>query len=193
MSNTSATGGYLLPSNSSIEGVTLRRFLGAALVALTGLPAEMVRPTWQANPPPMPSISTNWLAFGINSRGADFDPYVQTKSDGLSSTMQRTETLELGLIFYGPDCMDIAAQLRDTIQIRQNTDALRTQGVSFFSMSDIAHVPELVDDIYFDRADATLIVVREIRRDYNVLSLLGAGAHIKANRAVETLEVHANT
>ena len=75
MSNTSATGGYLSPVYPEITGLELRRTIGEILVGISGLEATLVRPAYQENPPPSPSINVNWLAFFIQERRGDANSY----------------------------------------------------------------------------------------------------------------------
>ena len=187
MPNTSATGGFLTQVSGPIEGLDLRRFIGTLLVGVSGLNTSLVRPMWQKNPPPIPDIDTNWLAFGITGRRADNDPYQVEKADGSGSTMSRHEELDIQLIFYGPDCLQKAGELRDGFELTQNTESLLLAGMAFIDMSDVVHAPELVNQRFFDRADATLVIRREVRREYRVLNFVSAYGEIHANRATETL------
>jgi hypothetical protein len=187
MSNTSATGGYLQQVDGPIEGLDLRRFIGTVLVGVSGFAPEMVRPAWQQNPPPVPSIDTNWMAFGITARRADNDPYQVEKDDGQRTLMLRHEELDIMLAFYGPDCLQKAAEVREGFELTQNTEALLLAGMAYIDLSDIIHAPELVNDRYFDRADTTLTIRREVRREYRILNFVAAYGEIHANRATTTL------
>lgn len=187
MPNTSATGGYLQQVAGPLEGLDLRRFIGTVLVGVSGFEPEMVRPAWQQNPPPVPSIDTNWMAFGITARRADNDPYQVEKDDGLRTLMLRHEELDIMLAFYGPDCLQKAAEVREGFELTQNTESLLLAGMAYIDLSDIIHAPELVNDRYFDRADTTLTIRREVRREYRILNFVSANGAIHANRDITTL------
>lgn len=187
MSNTSATGGYLQQVAGPMEGLDLRRFLGTVLVGVSGLDPQLVRPSWQQNPPPIPNIDTDWMAFGISARRADNDPYQAEKDDGQRSIMARHEELDILLTFYGPNCLQIAAELRDGFELTQNTESLLLAGMAYIDLSDIVHAPELVNERFYDRADATLTIRREVRREYRILNFVAAYGVIHANRDVTTL------
>lgn len=187
MPNTSATGGYLQQVAGPLEGLDLRRFIGTVLVGVSGFEPEMVRPAWQQNPPPVPNIDTNWMAFGITARRADNDPYQVEKDDGLRTLMLRHEELDIMLAFYGPDCLQKAAEVREGFELTQNTESLLLAGMAYIDLSDIIHAPELVNDRYFDRADTTLTIRREVRREYRILNFVSAYGAIHANRDVTTL------
>lgn len=187
MPNTSATGGYLQQVAGPLEGLDLRRFIGTVLVGVSGFEPEMVRPAWQQNPPPVPNIDTNWMAFGITARRADNDPYQVEKDDGLRTLMLRHEELDIMLAFYGPDCLQKAAEVREGFELTQNTESLLLAGMAYIDLSDIIHAPELVNDRYFDRADTTLTIRREVRREYRILNFVSANGAIHANRDTTTL------
>jgi hypothetical protein len=185
--NTSATGGYLQQVAGPLEGLDLRRFIGTVLVGVSGFEPEMVRPAWQQNPPPVPNIDTNWMAFGITARRADNDPYQVEKDDGQRTLMLRHEELDIMLAFYGPDCLQKAAEVREGFELTQNTESLLLAGMAYIDLSDIIHAPELVNDRYFDRADTTLTIRREVRREYRILNFVSAYGAIHANRDITTL------
>lgn len=187
MPNTSATGGYLQQVSGPLEGLDLRRFIGTVLVGVSGFAPEMVRPAWQQNPPPVPNIDTNWMAFGITARRADNDPYQVEKDDGQRTLMLRHEELDVMLAFYGPDCLQKAAEVREGFELTQNTESLLLAGMAYIDLSDIIHAPELVNDRYFDRADTTLTIRREVRREYRILNFVSANGAIHANRDITTL------
>ena len=188
MSNTSATGGYLLEgSPKPSEGQALRRFLHGVLVGVTGLSNSLVRQSWEANPAPVPSIETDWLAFGIESQRAEAgDPYHRQREDG-SALLIRHEELDVACIFYGPNAQGNANLLRDSMYLAQNRESMYAVNMGLVGFSETFHVPELINDRFFDRADITMTLRREIRREYPVLNFVGADGAILANRDVTTL------
>lgn len=188
MSNTSATGGYLTQgSPAPSEGQALRRFLQAMLVGVTGLPNNLVRQSWEANPAPVPSIETNWMAFGIESQRSEAGgPYHRQRDDG-SALLIRHEELDVTCIFYGPDAQQNANLLRDGLYLAQNRESMYSVGMGLVGFSETFHVPELINDRFFDRADTTMTLRREVRREYPVLHFLAADGIIYANRHVTTL------
>lgn len=76
--NTSATGGYLLPAKQfPLPGnLSFRQFLQQIFVGVSGLPGNLVFPRWQIAPPKQPDISTNWLAIGITEVKPDANAYL---------------------------------------------------------------------------------------------------------------------
>lgn len=181
--NTSATGGYLVATNESLEGIPFRRFIGSVLVSISGLPPANVRPAWQTNPPPIPDVDTNWMAFGQTNRRGNYSTYQRVSDDGNESFQLQQEECDFALTVYGPDCLEIAGNVRDAFDIQQNQAQLQISGMGVIGITDILHVPELINDRYFDRADMTITIRREIRRNYKVLSFTGVYGTIKANQA----------
>ena len=186
MPNTSATGGILTPTPGPADGKEFRRVLQALFVGLSGIPGELVRPLWQRKPPPTPSVDVDWLAFGITSRRPDDNPYLK-QNDDASTTLIRHEEIDVLCVFYGPKCEDLAGITSDGLSIRQNREGLFLAGIGSVGISEISHVPELVGREWYDRADMTLTMRREIRRDYPILSFVGVTGTTKGNRDESTL------
>ena len=124
MPNSSATGGYLTQTSSSIDGQALRRFLQSVIVGVTGLNATLVRPMWQQNPPPIPSIDVDWCGFAIMTQRPEKGAFHEQLNAG-GATLLRHEELDLLCAFYGPNCLVNAGLLRDGLElIAQNREQL---------------------------------------------------------------------
>ena len=192
MPNSSATGGYLTQTSSSIDGQALRRFLQSVIVGVTGLNATLVRPMWQQNPPPVPSIDVDWCGFAIMTQRPEKGAFHEQLDAG-GATLLRHEELDLLCAFYGPNCLVNAGLLRDGLElIAQNREQLFLAGMGINGFSDITHAPELVNDRFFDRADITMTIQREIRRSYDILHFVGASGNVTANRGIESLTAGIN-
>lgn len=76
----SSTGGYLLsaPVLPLPANLTFTQFLQQVFVGISGLPANLVRPRWQIDPPKQPDINTNWLAIGSPKMTPDANGYSGT-------------------------------------------------------------------------------------------------------------------
>ncbi len=175
MSNTSATGGYLLPSTTSgLPGsLTLDQFIQTVLVGISGIDGTLVRPRWQEAPPANPPLSTNWIAFGVALDAPDIYAYVGVNPD-TSVSSQRQQGLEVQCCFYGPNAIDNATLVCDGFQIQQNLEALRAANMGFVETGQILHVPELVNERYINRYEMAVVLRREIQRTYPILSIVSA-------------------
>lgn len=178
MSNTSATGGYLVPAASPapLEGQSLNRFLQQFVVGITGLDPTLVRPRWQPEPPNMPAVDATWVAIGITSRRADtFAAIVRDPTGDGADTVQRHEEFDLLCSFYGPAADDTASMLREGLSVAQNREPLGLADMGLVSVSDTMAAPALINDRWQYRLDMTVTIRRQIRRTYPVLSILTAG------------------
>lgn len=171
MPNSSATGGYLRPTNVALDNNALKRFIHGVLAGVTGIDNTLVRPSYQANPPPIPDLNVNWAAFAITNKRTVAQPWF-SQGDG-DGTLSSNELFDVLVTFYGPDCMGYAAVLRDGLQIQQNSDALVAAGMAVLGTTDITYIPELINDRWFERADITVNLNRDLSRTYDILTLLG--------------------
>lgn len=181
MPNTSATGGYLLPTTNPSEGVELRRFLHSVLAGVSGLAPELVRPAWQQNPPPVPSIGTDWMAYGIAARRTDANAWQQEQPDGEAGHLRRHEELDVNCTFYGDNCLALAATVRDGLEVAQNREQLYLAGMAFVDAGDVTHAPEVVNEQWYDRCDMTVTLRREVRRVYPILHFVKAEGTLNDN------------
>lgn len=179
MPNTSATGGYLVPSGTQGPpgGLTLTQFIQSVIVGVTGLPGTMVRPRFQTLPPKDPDIQVNWASFFIRSPRADTNAFVASNPDG-SSTLNRQESLDVDISFYGAAALDFYSLLRDGLQITQNLEALRLANMGYTDITPGIVGPDLVNERWQSRVATTLTLVRQVVRTYPVLSFASAGGTV---------------
>ncbi|MDD1617319.1 MAG: hypothetical protein LUQ28_12755 [Methylococcaceae bacterium] len=170
----SNVAGYLVPTYSTTEGATLEDFFNTVIVALTGLTGDKVRPMFQINPPKIPANSVDWCGFSINEIDSDDNAYYEQATT--TATMQRNEYAQLLISFYGVNSMINAKKIRDSLQLGQNRDALRTNGIGITGFTNAVRVPELINDIWYNRVDITMQFAREIRASYNVFTILSTHA-----------------
>lgn len=179
MSNTSATGGYLVPTLSqSLPGeLSLEDFIQTVIVGITGYPGPLVRPKWQQSPPKNPDIDVDWIAFGIQINSPDSNAYTSLDKDG-NDLLLRMEKIQVQAAFYGPNAQENSSIFRDGFQIQQNLESLKLANMGFNSISDAVRGPDLLNQRWVDRWETTLVLVRTVQRVYPVLSFASARGSI---------------
>lgn len=180
--NTSATGGYLVPTLPTFPGgLTLIQYIQKVIVGVTGIAGDKVRPKWQKQPPKvLPNPEDLWCAFGVTTVNPDANAFVKTAEDGEASTLQRHVELIVGVSFYGDNCVAYADLLRDAFQIAQNREALRAANMGFKETSESLYVPELHGQAWFPRCDINVVLRMQVDREYNILSFETASGNIQA-------------
>lgn len=184
MTNTSATGGPLVPlSTAPNYDQAFDRFLNNVVSGVVGLPSDLVRPRWQAKLPKQPEPETNWCAIGVmsaepkSSRAQIVHDPAGNGSD-VETMWERTTILAT---FYGPNAWANAGFFDSGIRIPQNREAMNAAGIGFVKTGTRRQTAELVDQkVWIKRVDVELIVDRVIERVYPVLSLLSAQGVLRA-------------
>lgn len=197
MPNNSSTGGYLEeganpPWPTPLEGAALNALLTGLVVGTTGLDGTLVRPRWQPTPPVQPDVSVDWCAIGvINRKTYDYAEQVHdgdaNGGDGVDYFYVQQD-LEVLASFYGPDCQDLANQLRDAVYVPQNLEAIEAQGLTLTQGGDVKAVPELINQQWVNRADVTITFRREVIRTYPILNILTASGEIDTGVYSTTFE-----
>jgi hypothetical protein len=167
---TSATGGKL--TTALPNEVALRRFLQGVLVGVTGLEPSNVRPRWQTNPPVIPDATVDWAAFGISKRTGSSDVSIEQKE--FSATINRQEQLEVLVSVYGPNAESYCELFREGIALGQNRETLFLACIGSVETTPMLHVPELLNNQWYNRCDFTWVLNRETNKDYQILCLVGA-------------------
>lgn len=166
---TSAIAGYLTPTAPFPDYDTaFDDFFHDVIVGVTGIPNELVRPRWQMNPPTIPNFDTDWVGFGAGDAEADAFAYEAV------GTVIRHEIVPIICSFYGPNASGLAALLRDGLALSQNRFALDMNSVGIVEAIGPRSFGELVKEQMIRRSDLRLIVKRQIRREYRILSVLSA-------------------
>lgn len=181
MTNTSATGGFLSPLSTLpplIEGQALNRFLQPALVALTGLPATLVIPGNQAEPPNPPTAGNAWCCFFYERLDSDIFPYIGHEIDSFGNgydQLQRHEQWSVKCDFYDLGTNGLAsfytALLRDNLAIPQNREFLFPQNFNLKSVGNIEIIPVVFKQRWQYRERLTWFLKRNMVRNYPVLNI----------------------
>lgn len=181
MSNTSASGGALLPlpTPAPLEGQALQVFVQNWIAPISGVSPDLVRPRWQAEPDNIPNAGDAWVSLGIGQdRESDRFPYLSESNDGLSSSLQRQETLRVLCSFYDLGSTGLADQyaslVRDNVAVQQNLEFLYAQSFALAYVGDITSAPTLKATRWLYRVDLPIMIRRQIDRTYSVLSVLSA-------------------
>lgn len=177
MANDSTTAGYLAPTGDVVADDGLEDIFSGMIVGITALPAALVRPRWQTNPPPIPAASVNWCAVGITVTTPDANAAIShalgDDGDGIDNLL-RHEDIEVLASFYGPQGQANALRLRDGLQVAQNRDTLAVTGVRFVAAGKVTNAPDLANQQWIRRYDLTLNFRRPVSRTYNIRNLQSA-------------------
>ncbi len=191
--NTSATGGYLAPTDGTppLYDDDLYDFFNGYVAGITGLNSDTaIFPAWQEEPPNLPPVGTNWAALAITVY--DGQPYaaeVHNPGDGTqagfqgSDTIIRQEELSVECSFYGPGAGALMGLFRDGLSVAQNREPLQAQNMGLISCDSGKTIPSLVKLKWLNRIVITARFRREIRRTYSVLDILSAGGTIQVEQA----------
>lgn len=183
----SATGGYLVESGTpQLNDQSLRRFIHGVIAGVTALPGGLVRQGWQLNPSPIPSVDVDWISFSITNQRPDNAPY-QCQPDELKTEMSRHEEFDVVCNFYGDNCQANSSNLRDGMYITQNLEQLFLADMGLVGFSETTHVPELINDRFFDRMDITMSLRRQIKREYPIFSFVSVNGIISSQASTTVI------
>lgn len=166
---------YILPSSTTPfpGGLTLTQFIQSILVGVTGLTATLVRPKWQLSPPKNPDVDVNWLAFAVFLGTPNANASLEMDEDGVMHS-QRHQDVKIGCSFYGPDAIDYANIVTDGLQIPNNLEAMTLAGMGYASTGAMISIPDLMNERWVNRIEMEVILRREIKRVYPIVSFVEA-------------------
>lgn len=187
---TSATGGYLVPVGfQQDEDADLDLLLQPVIVGITQLDQKLVRRRWQEDLAGRPKDrSVNWCSFGALSTESDVNPTFVHDGDAAcgqgQSASYRTETVDVLVSFFGPQCRSYGALLRDGFGVGQNREALQKLGIAFVRTERLTLVPELIGDAYIRRCDLVFRIRRTMVRVLNIQNVVGITGQVETDRGV---------
>lgn len=179
--NTSATGGRLVPSNPPAPPAfdnALEDIFQALVSGVSGIAGANVRPRWQEENPQQPARNVTWCALGVGVVDTLWGAVIT--HDGAAAAgegadlYEATEIIGLTLSFYGPQGQAAAAMFRDGMSIPQNSEALGLLNIVFVSVGKVMTAPDLLNSKWRKRYDVTAEFRRKVTRTYPVLNLLSA-------------------
>jgi hypothetical protein len=187
---TSATGGYLVQTEVALPGgLSLTQYIQQVIVGITGLQGTLVRPKWQKNPPKvLPNPEDNYCAFRVTTRTPDASAFHKLNDNGNGSVLQRHVELAISCSFYGSDCEKNAALLSDGLEIAQNRDALKAANIGVKDIGVAIYVPELHGQVWYPRCDITIVLKRQIDKNFSVLSFTGSVGTIEGQKSNDETE-----
>lgn len=169
----SSTGGYLSPSSTGgdLNDAALMQLLQQVVVGIVGLPGNMVRPRWQAEPPNIPDFGTNWAAIGPGTRRRDSFSHV--KPNGTDTTVIRNRVMDILCSFYGPLAEANSEILAMGLEVAQNREAMQLAGFNIIGgAGDSTIVPVLIKQRWQYRVDVPFTIRQQQQYTYSVLDLL---------------------
>lgn len=180
MTNDSSTGGplYSIDTNGYLADDALEDFIQAWLVGLAGITPSLVRPAFQADPPPLPDYSLTWLAFNVVPGKLDWDasntqfPPTDT-SPGASRTF-RAQEIRVDLTCLGPNAGSVITQLIMATGQGQNLEVLKAQHFAFVSANEPAIVSIKSKGRFQRRVDLRVELRRTVQFTYAVLPIEAA-------------------
>jgi hypothetical protein len=197
MPNDSSTGGYLVPSsNNDLNDKALAQFLQQVVVGIVGLPGDLVRPRWQAEPPNIPDFGTNWASIGPGSRKRDaFSSVIPNPAAG-NVTVIRNRTMDILCSFYGPAAETNSELLAMGLEVPQNRSVMQLLGFNIISgAGDSTPVPFQQKGRWQYRFDIPFTVRQQQKYVYPILNLTGAQVQMNAqgDGAIFTNEITVST
>lgn len=189
MANTSADGGYLVPTSPPpAADIALDKLLQQVMAGVTGLPANMVRPRTQPNDPitgkpvtTIPGADKDWCAVEVTDFDPDAMPAQIHVPDGVGYTiLRRSARLSVLASFYGPNSDYYANLAADALCVPQNREAMRGQGLAFLSSDTVRRVPDIVNNSNRRRSDLPMRFVQAVERRYEIRNVASLAGGIRA-------------
>ena len=182
--NSSATSGFLAPSEPPPEDIALDELLQALVVGIVGIRGNLVRPRWQPRPPPVPEAAIDWCAIGVTNEHSEPNISQVHIAAGDGSTISYdVDIISVLCSFYGPTARGNAKLLRTGLMIPQNRETLFNSGLALMEMpGDTIFLPEIVNTQTLRRADIEIMFRRRTTLVWPILNLLEMVGTLKTDK-----------
>lgn len=156
---------YLAPiRDENLYDKELENFFHNWLQGITRLPAGLIRPAYQPEPPALPKQGTDWLGFFIAVESSDI--HATNVVRGNEVEVHLHEVIRLAVSFYGNNARKNAKQLKLGLFIPQNRFELTSNRMGLISSGPIVTLPELVKEQWLYRADMSIAIRRHLLTTY---------------------------
>lgn len=196
MANDTTAAGFLTPVSDPQHDQQLDDALHSTIQGVVGrVPATLVRPRWQPEPPNRPNSTTDWIAFGVVRSEPDVFAYegheVIANGDGSadSTIVERDELVYVLVSFFGPNAAANDARLRAGLDLAQNRNIMRNLNIGFVEYQAPVRVPALLKETWVPRVDATLVLRRRSVHRYQVRSLVGGDGSLDNEQYLTPLKI----
>lgn len=194
MSNTSATGGGLLPSSANLplNDSTLHNVLHDWIANVTNIDNTNIRPRWQPESPNIPDVGVDWVAFGVTSKETVGTPYVAHYAASMQypngyDELRSHRLLRVLVSIYGPNAESNENILRSSLFIEQNQESLKAYNMALIGTGNSTTIPEFLKEQWIYRVDLPLEIKQQIILDYPVLNLLSSQATLNNEKFTEQI------
>ena len=186
MPNTSATGGYLSPSGSSLSDQPLQDFFHDWIAGISGLLNTLVRPRWVSEPSNIPEFGVTWLAFGIINKEWLEQPTIFHYSSSVEfpngyDQLRRHRELEIKVTVYGPNSDSVENTLTNGIYIAQNRESLQLNNMDVISVTGSVTVPELVKEQWIYSTTFSIFIRAQLVYNYAVENILSVNGQLETD------------
>lgn len=165
-------------NNGELNDQGLYRFLQQLVVGITGLPATLVWPRWQPEPPNQPDFGTDWCAIGqINREREPFAAIGRDPTDTFDIVI-RNEILTILASFYGPNAEASDEAFTMGLSLAQNREAAFLNGFGLVEVRESAIVPELLKNRWVPRVDTPFRLRRQQVYQYGIPNLVQIDATV---------------
>lgn len=190
---------YLMPlSVLPVNDRELEDIFRDAVMGITGLPSEMVRPRWQQTVPNQPEFEVNWVAVGVDILEQDtfaYERHVPSLEAGGANVVERDEQLRVLCSFYGANNFRFMSQWREGLAIEQNRFALEEHGIKLVAIdSRPVNVPALFKNTWVRRIDLGCQFSRRVEVTYGVRTVRSVGVDLHTEELpVQHIQVDPST